>query len=98
MFQHHHKHAVRSHKEPARMFKPQLLEPYKTDGRVQSYRYGQAIISAAHDSERIYISVDRPLPRGITDGVLAWFGMDIRRRVVRYRCDDDSLYFVQTAA
>ena len=97
MFQHHYKHAARSHRKADRMFKPQLLEHYKTDGKVQTYRYGQAIISAAHDRERIYISVDRPLPRGITDGVLAWFGMDMKRRVIRYRCDDDSLYFVQAA-
>ena len=52
----------------------------------------------AADEERIYISVDRPLPSEITDGILAWFGMDMRRRVARYRCDDNSRYYVQAVA
>ena len=80
------------------MFDSKLLKPYRTDGVAKSYLYGEAIISAAQDDERIYISVDRPLPRGITDGILAWFGMDMSRNVARYRCDDDSRYFVQAAA
>ena len=80
------------------MFEPKLLRHYRTEGRVESYFYGAAVISAAQDGKRIYVSVDRPLPRGITDGILAWFGMDMSRSVVRYRCDDNSRYFVQTAA
>ena len=80
------------------MFKPQLLRLYKTDGQVRSYRYGSAIISTARDSERIYISVDRPLSTEITDGMLAWFGMDTKRNVARCRCDDNSCYFVQASA
>ena len=80
------------------MFDSKLLRPYKTDGTVQSYIYGAAIISAAQDEERIYVSVDRPLPRGITDGILEWFGMDMSRNVARYRCTDNSQYFVQAAA
>ena len=80
------------------MFKPQLLRRYKTDGQVRSYRYGSAIISTARDSERIYISVDRPLSTEIIDGMLAWFGMDMKRNVTRYQCDDNSRYFVQASA
>jgi hypothetical protein len=80
------------------MFDSKLLKLYRTDGAVQSYLYGAAIISTAQDDERIYVSVDRPLPRGITDGILAWFGMDMSRNVARYRCDDNSRYFVQAAA
>ena len=80
------------------MFKPQLLRHYKTDGQIRSYRYGSAIISTARDSERIYVSVDRPLSTEITDGMLAWFGMDLQRNVARYRCDDNSRYFVQASA
>lgn len=80
------------------MFDSKLLRPYKTDGTVQSYIYGAAIISTAQDDERIYVSVDRPLPRGITDDILEWFGMDMSRNVARYRCDDNSRYFVQAAA
>ena len=80
------------------MFEPKLLRHYRTDGQVTSYLYGAAIISTAQDGERIYVSVDRPLPRGIIDEILAWFGMDMNRSVARYRCDDDSRYFVQAAA
>ena len=74
----HSKSAVpASHaKKAARVFKPQLLRHYRTDGEVESYRYGSVIISEAHDGERIYVSVNRPLPSEITDGMLAWFGMD----------------------
>lgn len=79
-------------------FKPQLLRHYKTDGQVRSYRYGSAIISTARDSERIYVSVDRPLSSEITDGMLVWFGMDMKRNVARYRCDDNSRYYVQASA
>ena len=85
-------------KKAVRVFKPQLLRHYRTDGEVESYRYGSAIISEAHDGERIYISVDRPLPSEITDGMLAWFGMDMRRRVARYRCVDNGRYYVQAVA
>ncbi len=80
------------------MFEPKLLRPYRTDGAVKSYLYGAAIISTAQDDERIYVSMDRPLPRGIIDEILAWFGMDMKRNVARYRCDDNSRYFVQAAA
>lgn len=80
------------------MFDSKLLRLYKTDGAVRSYSYGAAIVSAAQDDERIYVSVDRPLPRGITDGILAWFGMDMKRTVTRYRCTDNSRYFVQASA
>ena len=80
------------------MFEPTLLRHYRTDGQVESYFYGTAIVSAAHDEERIYVSLDRLLPKGITDGLLAWLAMDLSRSVTRYRCDDNSRYFVQTAA
>ena len=80
------------------MFEPGLLLYDRTEGPVSSYRYGPAIVSVGHDSERIYVSVDRPLPNEITDGLLAWFGMDMSRKVARYRFDDNSRYFVQTAA
>ena len=80
------------------MFDSKLLKLYRTDGVVKSYLDGSAVISAAQDDERIYVSVDRPLPRGITDGILAWFGMDMSRSVGRYRCDDNSRYFVQAAS
>ena len=80
------------------MFEPKLLRHYRTDGQVKSYLYGTAIISTAQDSERIYVSMDRTLPRGITDEILAWFGMDMSRNVARYRCSDNSRYFVQAAA
>ena len=79
-------------------FDSKLLRHYRTDGQVISYLYGTALISAAYDNERIYISVDRPLPNDITNEMLAWFGMDMRRKVSRYRFDDNSRYFVQTAA
>lgn len=80
------------------MFETKLLRHYRTDGQVTSYLYGAAIISTAQDGERIYVSVDRPLPRRITDEILAWFGMDMSRSVTRYCCDDNSRYFVQAAA
>ena len=90
--------SARHAKKAVRVFKPQLLRHYRTDGEVESYRYGTAIISEAHDGERIYIGVDRPLPSEITDGMLAWFGMDMRRHVARYRCVDNSRYYVQAVA
>ena len=80
------------------MFDSKLLRPYRTDGKVKSYLYGAAIISTAQDGERIYVSMDRPLPKGTIDEILAWFGMDMNRSVARYRCDDNSRYFVQAAA
>ena len=80
------------------MFEPKRLRLYKTDGVVQSFHYGRTIVSMAHDEERIYVSVNRPLPNEITDGLLAWFGMDLSRKVARYRCVDNSRYFVQGAA
>ena len=98
MLQYAFRFNVPVHYHGGRVFKPQLLRPYKMDGQIQTYRYGKAIISAAHDDERIYVSVDRPLPSKITDGMLAWFGMDMNRSVSSYRCDDNSRYFVQTAA
>ena len=98
MLQYSFKFTAQAHYHGGRVFKPQLLRPYQTDGEVQSYRYGDVIISAAHDDKRIYISVDRPLPARITDGMLAWFGMDMSRAVSRYRCVDNSRYFVQSAA
>lgn len=85
-------------KKAVRVFKPQLLRHYRTDGKVESYRYGSAIISEAHDGERIYVSVNLPLPNEISDGMLTWFGMDMRRRIARYRCVDDSRYYVQEVA
>ncbi len=100
MFHRRHESSVlsRCFGKPVRVFKPQLLQLYKTDGQVQTYRYGKATISAAHDGERIYVCVDRPLARETTDGLLAWLGMDMRRNVARYRCDDNSRYFVQASA
>ena len=80
------------------MFEPELLRYCRTDSGVYSYLYGAAKISAARDDERIYVSIDRSLPKEITDGLLAWLGMDMRRAVVRYRCYDNSRYFVQAAA
>ena len=80
------------------MFQPELLRHCRTDGNVYSYLYGAAKISAARDGDRLYVSIDRTLPREITAGLLAWLGMDLHRSVVRYRCDDNSRYFVQTAA
>lgn len=80
------------------MFQPELLMYCQTEGGVYSYLYGAAKISAARDDDRIYVSIDRSLPREITDGLLEWLGMDLHRSVVRYRCDDNSRYFVQTAA
>ena len=80
------------------MFQPELLLYCQTDGGVYSYLYGAARISAARDDDRIYVSIDRSLPREITDGLLEWLGMDLNRSVVRYRCDDNSRFFVQTAA
>lgn len=80
------------------MFQPELLRHCRTDGGLYSYLYGAAKISAARDEDRIYVSMDRTLPREITDGLLAWLGMDLHRSVVRYRCDDNSRYFVHTAA
>ena len=80
------------------MFQPELLRHCRTDGNVYSYLYGAAKISTARDADRIYVSFDRPLPREITDGLLMWLGMDLTRSVGRFRCDDNSRYFVQTAA
>ena len=80
------------------MFDPELLTYCKTDGQVYSYLYGLAKVSAARDNARIYVSIDRPLSKEIVNGLLAWLGMDMRRTVIRYRCDDNSLYFVQVAA
>ena len=85
-------------RDRVKAFDSKLLRHYRTDGQVISYLYGTALISAAYDNERIYISVDRPLPNDITNEMLAWFGMDMRRKVSRYRYDDNSRYFVQTAA
>ena len=42
------------------MFDSTLLKLYRTDGVVKSYLYGAAVISAAQDDERIYVSIDRP--------------------------------------
>ena len=42
------------------MFDSKLLKLYRTDGVVKSYLYGAAVISAAQDDERIYVSIDRP--------------------------------------
>ena len=80
------------------MFDPELLTYCKTDGQVYSYLYGLAKVSVARDNDRIYVSIDRPLSREIVNGLLTWLGMDMRRTVIRYRCDDNSLYFVQVAA
>ena len=98
MFQDFFKSTNSSGSQECRKFEPKRLRLYKTDGMVLSYHYGRAIVSMAADEERIYISVDRPLPSEITDGILAWFGMDMRRRVARYRCDDNSRYYVQAVA
>ena len=70
----------------------------KTDGQVFTYRYCLATVSVAQDSERIYVSVDRPLSNEILNGLLAWFGMDMSRTFSRYRCIDNSRYYVQNAA
>ena len=98
MLQRHIRFTIPTNYHRFGMFKPQLLRHYKTDGQIRSYRYGSVIISTARDSERIYVSVDRPLATEITDGMLAWFGMDLQRNVARYRCDDNSRYFVQASA
>ena len=90
--------SARHAKKAANVFKPQRLRHYRTDGEVESYRYGSAIISEAHDGERIYVSVNCLLPNEITNGMLTWFGMDMKRRVASYRCGDNGRYYVQKVA
>ena len=68
MFQSFFKSKISSGSQEARKFEPKRLRLYKTDGLVNSYHYGRAIVSMAADEERIYISVDRPLPSEITVG------------------------------
>ena len=98
MYQRHYRSAAHAHTHKNNRFKPQLLWLCKTDGQVFTYRYCLATVSVAQDSERIYVSVDRPLSNEILNGLLSWFGMDMNRTFSRYRCIDNSRYYVQSAA
>ncbi|MBR6029150.1 MAG: hypothetical protein IKP40_08660 [Clostridia bacterium] len=81
------------------MFDPKMMYPCGNDGQIYSYFYKGARIDAMLVEDHIIVGIDCVLPRNVEDGILTWAGMDLRRKVGRYRyADRDGCYCVQEVA
>ena len=80
------------------MFYPELIMYLGHDGTVGYFSYFGTSIRVCFTGTQTSVGVSGQLPKGVLEGLLAWFGMDARRHVEIVRYQDDSRLYSQAAA
>ena len=62
---------------------------------VDTFTYMGVRIDASSDGCCICVSLSAPLPLPVLEGMLAFFGMDLKRHVTSYRFPGEGRYYVQ---
>ena len=84
------------------MFQPERLYYLGQNQGIDVFNYEgvriDAIIRPERDGSYLYVGLDRRVPQQVLNGMLSWFGIDLRRQFEECKFMDESRFFVQRKA